>query len=97
MRFTILNWDVSIRLSALCAWTHFKIHRRESYSHLVWGKLSITIENWTIECHALCAECDSPDVGEVSIGDEGFTVCQSCRSVEQGYRYVNLREFESAS
>lgn len=95
MRLTILNWIVSASLRARWDWTHFRIHRTEYSTHLVWGKLSIQIENWAIQCHAVCAECGSGEIGEVSSGDEGWTVCQSCQSVEQGYRYVNLKEYEA--
>ena len=31
-----------------------------------------------------CKECDSTEIGEQSAGDEGWTICQSCQSVEQG-------------
>lgn len=97
IRLTFFNWDIAAGLTARWNWTHFKIHHTEFSWHMVWGKLSILIENWTIECHTVCAECDSADIGEVSHGDEGWTVCRSCRSIEQGYRYVNLREYENAS
>jgi hypothetical protein len=97
MRITILNWDVSIGFRARCAWDSFKLYHGESTHHLVWGKFSIYIENWTLEVHRVCAECDSTDVGEIHHGDEGWTVCQSCQSVESGYRYVNLREYENAA
>lgn len=33
----------------------------------------------------VCAVCHSPEVGEQSCGDEGWTVCQDCQSIEQGY------------
>lgn len=61
-----------------------------------WRHLSLEIEDWSAEVHPLCAPCGSVEVGEVSSGDESWTVCGSCRSVEQGYRYVNLKEFENA-
>ena len=31
-----------------------------------------------------CKECDSTEVGEQSAGDESWTICRSCQSVEQG-------------
>lgn len=33
----------------------------------------------------VCAQCHSPDCREVFAGDEGWTVCPDCRSIEQGY------------
>lgn len=106
--FTFFHLDVKIGFTARHNWTHFRIHNgnkhqwgRERHAegtwHLVWGKLSIYIENWTLEIHPLCAECNSADIREVSYRDEGLTVCSNCQSIEQGYRYVNLREYELAS
>lgn len=42
----------------------------------------------------LCACCGSPEIGEVSMGDEGWTVCQECQAVEQGYVYISVKEAE---
>lgn len=78
-------------------WAHFKIHRGENTRHLVWGRLSIHVEDVTAEVYRLCNVCGSAEIGEVSSGNEGLTVCQSCGSVEQGYKYVNLTEYERAS
>jgi hypothetical protein len=63
--------------------------------HLVFGKLSIHIQDMELECHAICAECNSPEIGEVSFGDDGVTVCPDCQSIEQGYRYVSANELEN--
>lgn len=97
IQFTLFRWDCNVGLTALWHWGHFKIHRTDFSWHLVWGKLSVMIENWTLELHPLCAECDSADIGGVGCEDESWTVCRSCRSIEQGIRYVNLREYDKAS
>lgn len=91
-QITIGQWDIEISASALCEFTHMRRHRRDAGWHFVWWRFSCVIDDWTAEIYPLCAECDSPDIGEVSCGDEGWTVCRDCRSVEQGYRYVNKRE-----
>ena len=44
------------------------------------------------EVISLCKECQSPDIGEQHAGDEGWTVCDSCGSVEQGYVYIHESE-----
>lgn len=93
IRFTFLLWDVSISFNSRWGLGHLKLHRTEFSKHLVWYKLSILIENWSLEVHPVCAECNSDAIGEVFSGDEGLTVCEECRAVERGYRYVNLREF----
>lgn len=70
---------------------------RDGYVHIVFGRLSLVIEKWDIERYAVCAECESTEIGEVSSGDEGWTVCQDCRTVEGDYKYLNKREFERLS
>ena len=92
MRFTVGNYDFRVSTTARKPWTSFKIHTSEIGKHLVWGKLSASYDNWALEVHPICAECGSSEIGESG----ELTVCQACRSVEQGYRYVNLREFEGA-
>lgn len=56
----------------------------------------LELVNWALEVHPVCAECGSADIGEVSHGDEGWTICSACRSIEQGYRYVDLIRYEEA-
>ena len=93
--FTILNWD--IRLStARRSWFEFKVYPSIDGYHIVWGKLSLMLTNWTLEVFPLCAECNSTDIGEVYSGDEGITRCDDCGAIEGGYRYVNLREYDKA-
>lgn len=46
------------------------------------------------ETVATCAMCDSLDIGEVRAGDEGWTVCQDCGSIEQGYTYLTEYQAE---
>ena len=87
------KWDVQLG-SALHAWSHFRVHRTEAGRHIVWGKLSLTIEDATAEVYPTCSQCGSFEIGEVRAGDEGWTVCQDCRSVEQGYVYVSKRQLE---
>tara|TARA_Y100001938_G_C8055526_1_gene414183 strand:- start:773 stop:1087 length:315 start_codon:yes stop_codon:yes gene_type:complete len=37
-----------------------------------------------------CAECGSDNIGEKCAGDEGWTVCDDCGAIEQGYEYVDI-------
>jgi hypothetical protein len=48
----------------------------------------------TAELIRCCAECYSPDAHEVSAGDEGWTICPDCQSVEQGYVYLTEAELD---
>ena len=38
----------------------------------------------------VCAECGSTEIGEKSVGDEGWTICDECNAIEQGYEQVIL-------
>jgi len=96
INFTFLAWDVALGFTARHKWTHFRIHRTTFSNHLVWGKFSALIENWTLELHFVCIDCGSNSIGEVHYGDEGITVCESCRAVERGYAYVNLHKYNEA-
>ncbi len=91
--FTIGKYDIELSNTALWPWTHFKIHKRESSVHIVWGLLALLIDDWTLEVYPVCAECGSADIGNVSAGDESWTVCRDCQSIEQGYKYLNKREY----
>lgn len=95
--YTMFHWIVTLSNTSRRPWTHFKVHTTALGYHAVWGSLSAMIENWTLEVHPVCAQCSSADIGERRYGDEGVTYCQSCRSVEQGYKYVNLIEYEKAN
>lgn len=97
MNFTIFNYNIRIGMTARWPWSCFKIHKYDYSRHLVWGKLSICVENWALEVHPICKECKSTEISEVSSGDESLTVCQACNSIEQGYEYVNLHEYEKLS
>jgi hypothetical protein len=94
---SIKRWDIEFSTGARRAWTDFKVFRLGGDRvgrHYVWGRLSLIIEDATVEAYPTCAECGSDEVGEVSCGDEGWTVCQACQSVEQGYIYLSKRRFE---
>jgi hypothetical protein len=50
----------------------------------------------------VCKMCHSPECREEFAGDEGWTVCPDCRSIEQGYsdaiekHDLTPQEFEAA-
>lgn len=95
MSITVFKHEISLHLGAKCKWSHIKLHKAEGTKHLVWGKLSLYIEDLTSAHYAVCAECNSSEIGEVSTGDESLTICDGCRSVEQGYKYLTKREYEA--
>ena len=91
-RFSIGRWDIEFSNRARCEWTHFRVHKGEASRHIVWGRLSLVVEDGTAPVVATCAQCGSLEIGEEHAGDEGWTVCRDCRSVEQGYKYISRRE-----
>ena len=96
------KWRIGLKLRSfkeisrtkLFSIVHFKENGEVYGSWYDLSFLRIDIDNMDIDCFALCKMCESPDIGEVGYGDEGWTVCQECGSVEQGYIYVNQRELE---
>lgn len=46
-------------------------------------------ENGFIE---VCAECESKNIKEHFAGDEGWTICEDCNAIEQGYKEVKCKE-----
>lgn len=97
-QFTVGKWAVTFSTRARRPWSRIHSWRdRDTTCRMwVWGRFSLELEDWTAEVYPICACCGSADIGEVSYGDEGWTVCQSCQAVEQGYDYVNLIQYEAA-
>ena len=92
--FKIGRFEFKISNGSLRPWGHFKVHRYAYHTHVVAGRVSLEYGRPGLEEVALCAQCGSPSIGEVSAGDEGWTVCRDCGSVEQGYERVTLEEAE---
>lgn len=90
----LFNYILEVSNGALRPWSYFKIHRHSLYKHLVWGRLSISFGQPHLEEIGLCAVCGSTEIGEQQAGDEGWTVCDDCGSVEQGYEYITVEEAE---
>lgn len=90
--FSVGKYDVDLSTSAKRSWLELRQFKTDAGYHWVWGRLSLTIEDGTAEVVPTCAACGDLEVGEVSAGDEGLTLCQGCNGVEQGYVYVSLRE-----
>jgi hypothetical protein len=97
MVVNIFNWCIELHFRARKPWTHFKIWGLQYNTrgrHIVWGRMSLHFENVVEKCYPVCRECSSPDIGEKSAGDESFTVCDSCQTVEGGYAYISRAEYE---
>ncbi len=55
-------------------------------------KMQADVVGDEVEDIATCGECGSLDIGEVQAGDEGWTVCQGCQTIEGGYKYITEAE-----
>lgn len=90
----MFGYRIKVSFSSKRPWNYIKLHKAEGYYHFIWFKLSVLIEDTVSELYPICAQCDSPEIGEKGVGDESWTICDSCLSVEQGYKYVNLIDYE---
>lgn len=92
---TIGKYDFSIRTTN-CGFFEFKKHKfnHGAISAYYGFGLVLYIDDWTAEVYEVCAECGSSEIGEQGYGDEGWTVCPDCHTIEGGYTYVNKRHYE---
>ena len=90
----LFNYIIEAKLSSRHKWNHFRVHKYDRHKHLVWGRLSVIFGQPHLEEIGLCAVCGSPEIGERCAGDEGWTVCDDCGSIEQGYEYITIEEAE---
>lgn len=97
MIFTINKWRVSISFKANRPWTYSRIYKYEYGMRIVWYRLSVSIDDMELVHIPICKLCDSDEIGEVHAGDESWTMCRSCRAIEQGYKYISLKEYERRS
>jgi len=90
----ILNYILEANFRSLRPVTHFKIHKHEYYSHLVWGPLSLV---WgqphltPVQVHTGCG-------GEVqNVGEDGISYCTECEHICEGdTEYITTEEWEMA-
>lgn len=97
IRFTFGKYRYEISFNARRGFFDLKVYRDSELDtyHLVWGRFSFYRENFKDNLYPICSQCESPECREVGCGDEMWTICPECESVEQGYRYINLIEYES--
>lgn len=95
MKLAIGRFDINAHLRARRKWREGpRWFKGDAERHFVWGRISVHVEDGEAEVVPTCAACDSDEIGEQSRGDESWTICTACRSVEQGYVYVSRREAE---
>lgn len=82
----VLGWDVELSNGARWGWGHLKLHKsRDGHYrnaklnglHLVWGKLSLNVNQHYLIEYTVCADC----YGEIrSNGDVDY--CDECHQIE---------------
>ena len=86
-----------IHLYKIHCWSNFRDIIMETIIAItiifVWMYLYLTkYDGGCSECEGgyieVCSECLSQDIGEHFAGDEGWTICEGCRAIEQGYTEV---------
>lgn len=102
VEFWLFAYYIEFNMSARHKFSHFKIHKRRGmsafYRHLVWGKLSLVISQPQYETITMCSECDGAEpMGGVSCGDESWSVCPNCNTVEGKTHEISLWDFEQRS
>jgi hypothetical protein len=104
----ILNHVIELSFRGRNKFTHMKLHRnyedRSRYRsilakplwyHFVWWKISLIFGQPHLELVTVCGECWSGEIGEVSAGDEGWTVCRNCQTIEGPTEEITMEEYEA--
>lgn len=92
---SIGRWDISFSNTSRRKRSEgfLRLHTTDE-RHYIWGNWSLYIEDATVENIIVCGECDSEgDDGMTSgsMGDESFSWCESCGTVEGSTYYVSKR------
>lgn len=95
MKMKLLNHILEAHFGARRKWSSWGLYDHSYYKHFVWGRLSLTWGQPHLEPLNFCAVCLSPECQEVGYGDEGWTVCPDCGSIEQGYLELTYEEAEA--
>jgi hypothetical protein len=89
----ILDHEFSISLGAKWPWTHFKVHKYEYYTHVVWGKISFIYGQPHLVPVSVCGYCYE-EIGGLSVGDEGVSYCENCQQIEGPVETITTEEYE---
>lgn len=90
----VFNYIIELNLRAKHKWSHFKIHKKNYYNHLVWGKLSVIYGQPHLEPILVHDDC----LGEITrMGEDLIDICEFCGVVEGSTYYITMEEFERRS
>ena len=92
MHLKVRDFELACRLSSRHRWSHFRIHRRAYYTHLVWGRLSILCGFPGLEEIDVCKHCSE----EISrVGEDYLNWCEGCQQLEGDTETITLKEYEA--
>jgi hypothetical protein len=88
----LFNYIVELDAHARHPFTHFKVHRREYWTHVVWGKLSLVYGQPHLEPITVCADCYEPIQ---RVGEDYLDYCEGCQQVEGDTLEITTEEWEA--
>ncbi len=91
----VFNYVVECNFRSRHKFSHFRLHKHTYYSHLVWGKLSLTYGQPHLVPIRVCAEC-LEQIESKSAGDESWDYCEGCHQVEGNTIEITTEEYEAA-
>ncbi len=90
----ILNYEIEFHTRARNKFTHFKIHKHETYRHICWWKFSLIYGHPHLMPMTVCADCYEEIDGK-SAGDESWSWCEGCQQVEGDTLEIITEEYEA--
>lgn len=89
----IFNHVVELNSRARCKPTHFRVHKHDYWTHVVWWKFSLTYGQPHLVPVRVCAEC-MEQIQVVNSGDEYWDYCEGCHQVEGSTVEITMEEYE---
>lgn len=87
----IFNHVLEVKFSSRQSWSHLRLHTREYWSHLVWGKLSVVFGQPHLEPIRVCADCSE----EIQVLSHDYLdYCSSCQQIEGRTEEITTEEYE---
>lgn len=88
----IFNHIIELNFRAKLPITHFKVHKRDYYTHIVWGKMSLIYGQPHLEPIHVHKGCNGLVNG---LGEDSISYCEDCETIVEGdTEYITLEEFE---
>lgn len=89
----LLNHVLEVNLRARRKWSDPVLIRQPYYSRFVIGKLSLLWGQPHLEPVTVCCDCGEATTG-LSAGDESWTYCEGCQSIEPRTEEITTEEYE---